>query len=164
MGKLGDKLSGIMGIPDVPVSHLNSMSSVLAKRISNAVRYQLGKGATKEIGNAIKYYFSQTATSIWKTIIKTLLVEGARDTTIENIIDATGLESKAQDEIRRAFSGKQQNMVNYYELQLPSARYSFNINRHISLHSINEKVCFSLRICRRKHNQSKKNFKKAIRL
>ncbi|WP_101909222.1 RHS repeat domain-containing protein [Marasmitruncus massiliensis] len=100
MGIVGDKLSAVMGIPDIPLEHLNSMSNALSTRVGNAVMYQLGRGATKEISNALTYYFSQTATQIWKTIIRTMLIEGVRDTTIEKIIDATGLEDRAKKKIR----------------------------------------------------------------
>lgn len=105
LGVAGEKISGIMGIPDIPRNALHSMDSALIKRIVNAVKYQMGKGATQEISNAIAYYFSQTATEIWRTIIKTLLIENVRDTAIEQIIESTGLENRAKKSIRNTLGG-----------------------------------------------------------
>ena len=98
-GFIGNVYGKVFPFPQIPQKHFFTMSESFFKQIGDAVKYHLGKGARKEIMNALEYYFSQMATLMWRTVIRTLLIEMPRDEVIEMIYKESGLSQAAIEEV-----------------------------------------------------------------
>jgi hypothetical protein len=89
---------GIAGGPGGGINAIKSLSNQTIKRISNAVNYQLGRGATKEIQKALRYYVKSSSTLIYREIIRGIFKAGGVSATHE-LIKGAGLQEKFKKEL-----------------------------------------------------------------
>jgi hypothetical protein len=91
-------VTGIVGGSGGGINAIKSLSNQAVKRISNAVNYQIGRGATKEIQKALRYYVKSSSTLINREIVKNIFRAGGVGFAHE-LIKGAGLQEKFKNEL-----------------------------------------------------------------
>ena len=91
-------VAGFVGGPGGGTNAVKALSNQTIKRISNAVNYQLGQGATKEIQKALAYYVKSSSTLVYREIVKNV-VKASGVGAAHELIKTAGLQDKAKNEL-----------------------------------------------------------------